>query len=197
MVSRLAQPKHPSPPLRLAIACQGGGSHTAFTGGVLDALLERVGNDGLLHRGDLSYRIVAMSGTSGGALCAYLFWLELMARRQPARSALREFWDLTAARPWPSEPQPGLDLVSNWISLWLARSQDYLLLPGGPVHRNRIGSGAGQSEMRRQLVLTAIAGLGADFAQLLGQLEQPSRRVEGPARRLVAAGDDRRDVVVV
>lgn len=163
MVSRSAQPKHPSPPLRLAIACQGGGSHTAFTGGVLDALLERVGSDGLLHRGDLSYRIVAMSGTSGGALCAYLFWLELMARRQPARSALREFWDLTAARPWPSEPQPGLDLVSNWISLWLARSQDYLLLPGGrPTALSKVAQDRLRADLSRFDHLLPAAGRSAD-----------------------------------
>src|SRR4051794_4812184 len=47
----------------VAIACQGGGSHTAFTGGALQRLL-----------GEGQYRIVALSGTSGGAVCALLAW---------------------------------------------------------------------------------------------------------------------------
>jgi predicted acylesterase/phospholipase RssA len=45
---------------RVAIACQGGGSHTAFTAGVLK---------GLLRSGPLQeYEVVALSGTSGGAV---------------------------------------------------------------------------------------------------------------------------------
>ena len=163
MVRKATRPKPASSPLRLAIACQGGGSHTAFTGGVLDALLEQVGDDGLLHRGELSYRIVAMSGTSGGALCAYLFWLELMARRRPARSALRDFWDLTAARPWPSEPMPGMDLVSNWISLWLARSQDYLLMPGGrPTALSKIAQDRLRADLSRFDHLLPVAASTGD-----------------------------------
>jgi NTE family protein len=38
----------------VAIACQGGGSHTAFTGGALQRLLA-----------DEDHRVVALSGTSG------------------------------------------------------------------------------------------------------------------------------------
>jgi NTE family protein len=49
---------------RVAIACQGGGSHTAFTAGVLKKLLkEKV-------EGEHNYEVVALSGTSGGAICA-------------------------------------------------------------------------------------------------------------------------------
>ena len=40
---------------RIAIACEGGGSHTAFTAGVLKRLLGE------------EIEIVALSGTSGGA----------------------------------------------------------------------------------------------------------------------------------
>jgi NTE family protein len=43
------------------MACQGGGSHSAFTAGVLTRLLAEK-----LER----YEIVALSGTSGGAICA-------------------------------------------------------------------------------------------------------------------------------
>ncbi|MEA5388076.1 hypothetical protein VB779_14230 [Haloarculaceae archaeon H-GB11] len=43
-------------PTKVAIACQGGGSHTAFTAGVLKELL-REWDDG--------YELVGISGTSG------------------------------------------------------------------------------------------------------------------------------------
>ena len=48
---------------RVAIACQGGGSHTAFTAGMLKRLL---------LEGREEHEIVALSGTSGGAVCALL-----------------------------------------------------------------------------------------------------------------------------
>src|SRR5215212_8673924 len=55
---------------RVAIACQGGGSHTAFTAGVLKGLLR----SGLLQE----HEVVALSGTSGGAVCALLAWHNLL-----------------------------------------------------------------------------------------------------------------------
>ena len=54
---------------RVAIACQGGGSHTAFTAGVLKRLL---------LKGREEHEIVALSGTSGGAVCALLAWYALL-----------------------------------------------------------------------------------------------------------------------
>jgi NTE family protein len=55
---------------KIAIACQGGGSQTAFTAGVLTALLEsKVHED---------KEIVGLSGTSGGAVCAALAWYGLL-----------------------------------------------------------------------------------------------------------------------
>ena len=57
-------------PIRVAIACQGGGSHTAFTAGVLGRLLQP---DVMAD-----HKIVALSGTSGGAICALLAWSALV-----------------------------------------------------------------------------------------------------------------------
>src|SRR5215218_1700432 len=57
--------------LRVAIACQGGGSHAAFVAGVLCRLL---GPD-LRDR----FELAAISGTSGGAVCASLAWAGLVA----------------------------------------------------------------------------------------------------------------------
>ena len=53
-------------PIRVAIACQGGGSHTAFTAGVLKRLFD---SDDIAR-----YDVVGLSGTSGGAVCALLAW---------------------------------------------------------------------------------------------------------------------------
>lgn len=49
---------------RVAIACQGGSSHTAFTAGVLQGIL-RAKMDGA------NFDIVALTGTSGGAIWAW------------------------------------------------------------------------------------------------------------------------------
>jgi len=54
-----------SEPTKVAIACQGGGSHTAFTAGVLR---------GLLNEWDDDYELVGISGTSGGAFNALATW---------------------------------------------------------------------------------------------------------------------------
>jgi NTE family protein len=71
------------------MACQGGGSHSAFMAGVLTRLLAEK-----LER----YEIVALSGTSGGAICALLVWYALLRndRREAAR-LLDSFWESVSA----------------------------------------------------------------------------------------------------
>ena len=81
---------------RVAIACQGGGSQCAFVAGALRTLLAQ----GVQDR----YRIVGLSGTSGGALTAALAWLSLLRQAQGVGSAYEDrvtaFWkDLTAQTP--------------------------------------------------------------------------------------------------
>lgn len=84
---------------RIAIACQGGGSHTAFTAGALRSLLRGQAQGG--------YRIVALSGTSGGAICATLAWLGLQKQadgswdHEHSMNILEDFWSDNGARlPW-------------------------------------------------------------------------------------------------
>jgi NTE family protein len=77
----------------VAIACQGGGSHTAFTAGVLDRLLEEA---------DVDFDVVGLSGTSGGAICAFATWFALASEgreegRNTARGLLASLWDDIAA----------------------------------------------------------------------------------------------------
>ncbi len=73
---------------KIAIACQGGGSQTAFTAGVLMALLENK-----IHH---KKHIVGFSGTSGGAICATLAWYSLIKAvkgdRTPIAKRLAAFW---------------------------------------------------------------------------------------------------------
>lgn len=72
---------------RVAIACQGGGSHTAFTAGVLKDLLTGETLD------EQGYEIVALSGTSGGAICAFLTWYALLdGGKEEAAELLETFW---------------------------------------------------------------------------------------------------------
>ena len=69
---------------RVAIACQGGGSHTAFTAGVLKRLLPAIGS---------THDVVAISGTSGGAVCALLAWYALCEGDAPeAGRLLDDYW---------------------------------------------------------------------------------------------------------
>ena len=59
---------------KVAIACQGGGTHAAFTWGVLKTILETKKHwDASPQDGD-SLDFVAFSGTSAGALCALASW---------------------------------------------------------------------------------------------------------------------------
>lgn len=77
-------------PTRVAIACQGGGSHTAFTAGVLK---------GLLREWDDEYELVGISGTSGGAFNALAAWYGLVtAGEDRAIELLDAIWeDLSAS----------------------------------------------------------------------------------------------------
>lgn len=75
---------------RVAIACQGGGSQTAFTAGVLKALIE---NQAQEH-----FRIVSISGTSGGAICSFLLWYSMKKGEWPPWKRLYEFWESNTAR---------------------------------------------------------------------------------------------------
>jgi NTE family protein len=77
---------------KIAIACQGGGSQTAFTAGALKALCEAPIAD--------EFEIVSMSGTSGGAVCAILVWYALeRGDHQPWRR-LMDFWQDNSAKGW-------------------------------------------------------------------------------------------------
>ncbi|HLK92083.1 MAG TPA: patatin-like phospholipase family protein [Polyangia bacterium] len=105
---------------RVAVACQGGGSHTAFTAGVLEGMMLRLPEE---------VEIVALSGTSGGALCATLAWDGLLHDdRAAAVRKLRAFWDsMSATDPW--------DQIANQSLMSVMSLRDLMVLPEvSPYH---------------------------------------------------------------
>jgi NTE family protein len=88
----------PIAPRLVDLALQGGGSHGAFTWGVLDRLLEEDG-----------FQLEAISGTSAGAMnAAVLAHGLLIGGTAGARAALHEFWkrvaDAAAFSPFQRSP---------------------------------------------------------------------------------------------
>jgi NTE family protein len=93
-------------PVRIDLALQGGGSHGAFTWGVLDRLLE-----------EPWLEIAGISGTSAGAMNAAVVadgWVEGGAKG--ARSSLEKFWKRVsrAAALSPLQRSPVDRLMGRW-----------------------------------------------------------------------------------
>ena len=63
---------------KIAIACQGGGTHAAFTWGVLRTILATKKRWDASPQDQDSFDVVAISGTSAGALCALATWYGLV-----------------------------------------------------------------------------------------------------------------------
>lgn len=62
---------------KVAIACQGGGTHAAFTWGVLTQILETKLKWDAAGEAVERFDVTAISGTSAGALCALAIWYGL------------------------------------------------------------------------------------------------------------------------
>lgn len=101
---------------RVAIACQGGGSHTAFTAGVLKKLLRAKAEE------KYSYEVMALSGTSGGAICALLAWYALLENdANKAGELLDSFWrDNSANSFW-----------DRFLNDWLLQTNRFFANTGG------------------------------------------------------------------
>ena len=123
--------KPASKPLRkqqLDLALQGGGSHGAFTWGVLDRLLE-----------EETLEIAGISGTSAGAMNAVALAAGLMEDgREGARATLRRFWQRVAesspfhqltAGPWSSLLGPD----NPWLQAWTAPLQQFGQIMGSQL----------------------------------------------------------------
>jgi len=103
---------------RIAIACQGGGSQCAFVAGALKTLFGR----GIQDR----FKIVGLSGTSGGALTAALAWTGLLERargdRTPIEDRIIACWrDLSAQTP--------REVLLDGVCTQMVRLAEHGLLP--------------------------------------------------------------------
>lgn len=123
-------------PTKVAIACQGGGSHTAFTAGVLKRLL-RDWND--------EYELVGISGTSGGAFNALAAWYGIVtADAERSIELLDALWnDLAANTP--------TDKVTNdWVVGWSRLESSGYPFPQFSPYQTP-GSRLGKSRIKRVL----------------------------------------------
>ncbi len=140
-----AQSSRSTQPRRIAIACQGGGSHTAFTAGVLDRLCVAINGD--------RYQLLGLSGTSGGAVCALLAWYAIkQGRMSDAGRLLAEFWDdNSATSPW--------EQMANAAMMLAGDLQDYMTMPAVSPYSNPLAD-YGAQEFKQMLARRV------DFEQL-------------------------------
>ena len=135
-------PTHAS---RVAIACQGGGSHTAFSAGVLQGLLRNLPED---------VDVVAISGTSGGAMCAALAW-DGLVRGDPQVSIqkLQRFWEAVAANElW--------DQILNASLLSLVSLRNHMVLPEvSPYHLPTWGEDLFRNMLNQHFDFEELRGL--------------------------------------
>jgi NTE family protein len=137
---------------RVAIACQGGGSHTAFTAGVLTKLLREKDED---H----SYEVVALSGTSGGSICALLAWYGLLMNdANKAVELLDFFWKDNSAN------SPGDRLLNDWL---LQTNRFFANTGGSPTISPYFYPSWGQDRLKEMIEKHV------DFEKL-GELVKPS-----------------------
>ncbi len=162
-------------PRRIAIACQGGGINAAFTYGALRRILA----DRRCHRagsGGAPFEIMALSGTSAGALCAFMTWYGLADKNgvggpDDAIAALDRLWTTFAATT------PG-EIVLNTAMVQGLRAQARGL-PSVRVSPYAPGcdlllSGLGLAGVRREF--TDFAALLEAVAPSFSEIDQPSVR---------------------
>lgn len=112
---------------KIAIACQGGAAHTAFTAGVLGEIV----STGVFDRSDLE--LVGISGTSGGAICSAIVWYGYLKfppgpeRGRLIAEQLDAFWTDNEAASW-------WDAVTNaWAVGWRRLQEAGVALPAPAV----------------------------------------------------------------
>jgi NTE family protein len=150
----MARPKAKPGAQPIDLALQGGGSHGAFTWGVLDRLLE-----------DETLAIDGVSGTSAGALNAAVLATGLAeGGRAGARQALAAFWhDVSEQQSpygscfgaWPGPPGGNLGAFNlDWNPFYAWSSQ--FLRAFSPYQFNPLGSNPLREVLQRHVRLGAL-----------------------------------------
>jgi len=91
---------------KIAIACQGGGSHTAFTAGVLSIVLSPEYAD--------RFDLIGFSGTSEGAVCATLAWSGLISDAPDPRAEADPLQGASHAPGCPHIAAQDLSAALGW-----------------------------------------------------------------------------------
>lgn len=148
---------------KIAIACQGGGSQTAFTAGVFKALFENKIQD--------YFNIVSLSGTSGGAICAFLIWYALKKGDDIIWKRLIDFWeDNTAQTAQEKFFNDSAIKTLEWVSK--GKIPQYNLSPYSPIVKAWF-SFATQGLRRRFTDFEELLGSHIDFSELATWGMQP------------------------
>jgi NTE family protein len=157
---------------KIAIACQGGGSQTAFTAGVLKGLFEEG-----VHK---DFDIVSLSGTSGGSICAALAWYSLARKDPEPWRRIIDFWNENTAQS-PAEKAFNQFVVESMRTVSRGFAPQYNVSPSSPAMTSMFGAVA--SGFRPRFTdLRALLEAHIDFSELKrwGALE------DGPALLLGA-----------
>jgi len=155
---------------RIAIACQGGGTLTAFTAGVLGEWLEQRVQD--------KVEISGLSGTSGGAICATAAWYGLERERngtgEPAWQTLHDFWQSNAAQTHAEKLFAAVTGAYSW-------GADRGLLPTLPANPYRDDPAVQVMQAmfprREFLDFRALLEKHIDFAELNAMIRDDSPRL--------------------
>jgi NTE family protein len=158
---------------KIAIACQGGGSQTAFTAGVLKGLFEAG-----VHR---EFDIVGLSGTSGGSICAALAWYALEKEDEEPWRRVIDFWHENTAQS-PAEEAFNHFVIESLRTVSKGHLPQFNVSPASPLMAAMAGALAAGFRPRF-LNLRALLEAHIDFAEL----ERWGARAQGPALLIGAA----------
>jgi NTE family protein len=119
----------------------GGGSHTAFTSGVLQRIMKEKDKD---------FEIVAISGTSGGALCASLLWYALTGGCEGngktddlAIDLLDKYWKANSV-------QTPVELFSNNLMMQMTDLTEKFNLPSTEFNPNKFAEMMGGKDLGKE-----------------------------------------------
>jgi NTE family protein len=160
---------------KIAIACQGGGSQTAFTAGALKALSE--------ERREIAdqFELVSISGTSGGALCAALVWYGHLKGDHPVSQRLMAFWKENTAQSWAEQMFNDM-IIAGMRMVNSGLVPAFQLSPSSPVVQ-RMMAAATIGQRRTFSDFRALIEAHIDFAEIAAW----GRRPQPPVLMLGAA----------
>jgi NTE family protein len=132
----------PDEPKKVAVACQGGGMHAAFAVGVLTEILKNIRKQKDTDDQE-RFKLVGLSGTSAGALCALMVWYGLapktesrgseqtvsLGSEEEAIKKLDDFWRAFVA-------QEGAETVLNFLTyrtFWAEEMEIPMLGVNAPI----------------------------------------------------------------